>query len=162
GRGIGKAIAEGFADSGAKICCSARSDDQIESLAKDLNRKGAEAIHQACDISDLHSVEALFRAARERFGGIDIVVANAGHNADDAAGEDSEPALWKKIIETNLLGSYYTMRTAIPYLKERGAGKIIAVGSGSGHHGVPRSSAYSCSKAGLWMLVRVLANEVAP
>ncbi len=61
----------------------------------------------------------------------------------------------------NLLGAYYCAQAAIPALKQRGAGKIITVGSGIGHRGVVGSSDYACSKAGLWMLTRVLAQELA-
>ena len=59
-----------------------------------------------------------------------------------------------------MIGAYYCARVAIPYLRQRGAGKIITVGSGIGHRGLPSSSAYACSKAGLWMLTRVLAQEL--
>lgn len=161
GRGIGKAIAVAFAHAGAKVCCSARSEEQIAAVVAGLKADGAEAMHHAADVADPAAVDRLFQATRERFGGIDLVVANAGHEADSAAVADSDPASWKLIIETNLVGAYYTMRAAIPYLQERGAGKIIAIGSGAGHHGVPGSSAYSCAKAGLWMLVRVLGQELA-
>ena len=63
-------------------------------------------------------------------------------------------------MQVNLIGSYHTARAAIPHLKERGAGKIIAIGSGLGHRGRPGESAYASSKAGLSMLVRVLAQEL--
>jgi 3-oxoacyl-[acyl-carrier protein] reductase len=67
---------------------------------------------------------------------------------------------WRATLEVNLLGAYYCAHAAIPSLKERGGGKILTVGSGLGHRGRPGSSAYACSKAGLWMLTRVLAQEL--
>jgi 3-oxoacyl-[acyl-carrier protein] reductase len=75
---------------------------------------------------------------------------------------ESHPEVWRTTIEVNLLGAYYCAQAAIPALKQRGAGKIITVGSGIGHRGVPGSSAYACAKAGLWMLTRVLAQELWP
>ena len=70
------------------------------------------------------------------------------------------PEQWTAMVQVNLVGSYHTARAAIPYLKERGAGKIIAIGSGLGHRGRPGESAYASAKAGLSMLVRVLALEL--
>jgi 3-oxoacyl-[acyl-carrier protein] reductase len=63
-------------------------------------------------------------------------------------------------IVLNLLGAYYSVHSAIPHLKKRGGGKILTLGSGIGHNGTPEFSAYACAKAGLWMLTRVLAQEL--
>src|SRR5687768_3695005 len=78
GRGIGKAIAIGFAKAGARICCAARSQDQILNTVSEARALGAEAIAQATDVTNLDSVTSLFSAAETAFGGIDIVVVNAG------------------------------------------------------------------------------------
>jgi 3-oxoacyl-[acyl-carrier protein] reductase len=75
--------------------------------------------------------------------------------------EDSDPEAWRTTLEVNLLGAYYCAQAAIPALKQRGAGKIITLGSGLGHRGMGGMSAYACAKAGLWMLTRVLAQELA-
>ena len=92
---------------------------------------------------------------------VDIVVINAGGNLDDSHDiESGSPDQWTKTVQVNLIGSYHTARSAIPHLKERGAGKIIAIGSGLGHRGRPGESAYASAKAGLSMLVRVLAQEL--
>ena len=102
-----------------------------------------------------------FDTASREFGGIDIVVINAGGNLDDSHDiESGSPEQWTKTVQVNLIGSYHTARAAIPHLKERGAGKIIAIGSGLGHRGRPGESAYASAKAGLSMLVRVLAQEL--
>lgn len=162
GRGIGKAIACGFAKAGSKICCSARTGSQVIEAASEINNLGGDALPVICDVTDLRSVESLFTAAKKHYGGVDIVVVNAGieSGGDDLA--DSDPDKWKSVIDTNLIGAYHTARAAIPLLKESKAGKLIFVGSGLGHRGMAKNSAYSCSKAGLWMLVRVLALELAP
>lgn len=67
---------------------------------------------------------------------------------------------WKRTLDVNLFAAYYCAKSAIPFLKQRGAGKIITIGSGLGHRGYAGGAAYSCSKAGLWMLTRVLAQEL--
>ena len=92
---------------------------------------------------------------------VDIVVINAGGNLDDSHDiESGSPEQWTNTVQVNLIGSYHTAHAAIPHLKERGAGKIIAIGSGLGHRGRPGESAYASAKAGLSMLMRVLAQEL--
>jgi 3-oxoacyl-[acyl-carrier protein] reductase len=93
-------------------------------------------------------------------GGFDIVVVNAGANAERRPVAQSDPTAWRRTIEVNLIGAYHTARLAIPHLKRRGGGKIVMIGSGLGHSSRMGNSAYSVSKAGLWMLTRVLAEEV--
>ena len=161
GRGIGKAIAAGYASVGAAVCCVARTQSQIDQTVADIQRGGGTAISVQADVTDYDSVVRAFDTASREFGGIDIVVINAGGNLDDSHDiESGSPEQWTKTVWVNLIGSYHTARSAIPYLKERGAGKIIAIGSGLGHRGRPGESAYASSKAGLSMLVRVLAQEL--
>lgn len=112
------------------------------------------------DVTNLESVQALFRRTSEHFGGIDILVINAGVNEDRNLVETSNPAGWYHTINVNLMGAYHCAHAVIPYMKQRGAGKILTIGSGLGHHGNKGGSAYACSKAGLWMLTRVLAQEL--
>jgi 3-oxoacyl-[acyl-carrier protein] reductase len=96
------------------------------------------------------------------FGGLDILVINAGGNYDRRQVQESQPEAWRATVEVNLFGAYYCARAAIPCMRQRGGGKIILVGSGVVHRGSPGSSAYACSKAGVWMLTRVLAQELWP
>ncbi len=104
----------------------------------------------------------LFAEAADAFGGVDIVVINAGVSLDKNPVEESDPADWKMNIEVNLVGAYHTAKASIPHLRERSAGKIIIVGSGLGHRGIPGRSGCACSKAGAWMLTRILAQELLP
>ena len=160
GRGIGKAIALGFAGAGARVCCAARSQDEIEQTVAEARALGAEAFAQVTDVTQLDALVSLFDAAASAFGGVDIVVVNAGIATTKRTVEESDPAEWARTIEVNLLGAYYTAKAAVPHLRRRGGGKIILLGSGLGHRGLPSRSAYSCSKAGVWMLTRVLAQEL--
>ena len=161
GRGIGKAIAIGYAAGGAAVCCVARTQSQIDQTVADIRRNGGTAISVQADVTDYDSVVRAFDTASREFGGIDIVVINAGGNLDDSHDiESGSPEQWTKTVQVNLIGSYQTAHAAIPHLKERGAGKIIAIGSGMGHRGRPGESAYASAKAGLSMLMRVLAQEL--
>jgi len=160
GRGIGKAISIGFAQSGAAVCCAARTVAEIEATVREIQANGGRGIAVPTDVGQLESVQQMFQKTVERFGGLDILVINAGvHEARKPVAE-SQPEDWRTTVEINLIGAYYCARTAIPYLQQRGGGKIITVGSGVGHRGRPGASAYACSKAGLWMLTRVLAQEL--
>ena len=161
GRGIGKAIAIGYVSVGAAVCCVARTQSQIDRTVSDIQRGGGTAISVQADVTDYDSVVRAFDTASREFGGIDIVVINAGGNLDDSHDiESGSPEQWTKTVQVNLIGSYHTAHAAIPHLKERGAGKIIAIGSGVGHRGRPGESAYASAKAGLSMLMRVLAQEL--
>lgn len=162
GRGLGKALALGFASRGAAIACLARSSNEIEAVAQEIEAGGGRAVAVTCDVTSLESLETAYKRVADELGGIDIVFVNAGvNNVRELIGED-DPELWRNTIDINLTGAYYTMRAAIPYLKARGGGKIITIGSGRGHRGDTTGSSYACSKAGLWMLVRVLAQELRP
>jgi 3-oxoacyl-[acyl-carrier protein] reductase len=160
GRGIGRAVAIAYAQEGAGVCCAARSLAQIQETAATIHQAGGQSLAVQTDVTHWPSVEHLFKATADAFGGVDIVVINAGGNYDRRHVEDSHAADWLATLEVNLIGAYYCAKAAIPYLKQRGAGKIITVGSGIGHRGLPGNSAYACSKAGLWMLTRVLAQEL--
>jgi 3-oxoacyl-[acyl-carrier protein] reductase len=162
GRGIGKGIALAFGHEGASVVCAARSVEEIDATVSALTHAGRHAIAVRTDVTQLDEVEALFQAAAVTCGGIDIVVINAGVDYDRRPVEDSRPADWLATLEVNLIGAYYCARAAVPHLKARGGGKIITVGSGIGHRGLPSTSAYACSKAGLWMLTRILAQELWP
>ncbi len=160
GRGIGRAIALGYAEAGAAVVCAARTSAEITQTVSEIEHRGGRGVAVVVDVTHQPAVDALFAQAAARFGGIDIVVVNAGVSRDPRTVEASIPEDWRATIEVNLFGAYYCAKAAIPYLKARGGGKIIMIGSGMGHRSNGGSSAYACSKAGLWMLTRVLAQEV--
>ena len=162
GRGIGRAVALAYAQAGAGVVCSARSENEIKQTAATILSNGGRSTYCVTDIADAASTAALFGHAVKFFGGLDIVVANAGTTGASVFVEMSEPEKWRNTIDVNLVGSYHTARAAIPALRQRGAGKIIFIGSGMGHRGVPSRSDYCVSKAGLRMLTRILAQELAP
>ena len=160
GRGIGKAIAQAYAKAGAAVCCAARTVAEIHQTVQDIVAAGGQGLAVPTDVTQLTAVQRMVQVTIETFGGLDILVINAGVLGDTRHVADSDPKAWRTTLEVNLLGAYYCAQAAISALKRRRAGKIITVGSGVGHRGVPGSSAYACAKAGLWMLTRVLAQEL--
>ena len=160
GRGIGRGIALAYGQAGAAVACAARTAAEIEAVAAEIRAGGGQAVAIPTDITDAAAVQACFDEAARAFGGVDIVVINAGGNWDRNHVEHSDPAGWRRTMEVNLFGAYECARAAIPHLKARNGGKIIMLGSGLGHRGGAGGSAYACSKAGLWMLTRVLAQEL--
>lgn len=159
-RGIGRAIAVAFARAGASVACAARTQGEIDDTVKTIIAEGGQAIAVQTDVTDFASVSHLFERVAQHFDGIDILIINAGGNYDRRTVEESVPVDWQRTMAVNLVGAYYCAQAVIPYLKARGAGKIITIGSGLGHRGTAGNSAYACSKAGLWMLTRVLAQEL--
>ncbi len=160
GRGIGRAIALAYAQAGAAVICAARTVAEIEGTVQQLVAQGGQGLAIPTDVAHQTEVDQLFQQSVVHFGGIDIVVINAGINPDRATVAESDPTAWRMTLEVNLFGPYYCAKAAVPHLKQRGGGKIIMIGSGMGHRGGASNSAYACSKAGLWMLTRVLAQEV--
>ncbi|WP_332822152.1 SDR family NAD(P)-dependent oxidoreductase [Pseudomonas sp.] len=160
GRGIGRSIAIAYAKAGAAVVSSARSGAEIAETAAQIKTSGGRALAHVADVADYASLVSLFQRASDEYGGVDIVVANAGVATEQRRIEDSDPELWRKTIDINLTGAYYTAHAAIPHLRKRGAGKIIMVGSGQRNRPAPGFSAYSCSKSGMWMLTQSLALEL--
>lgn len=162
GRGIGKAIALAYAQAGAAVVCAARTADEIERTVRAIEQAGGRGLALPTDVTDQTAVEQMCAVTTQTYGGIDILVINAGVSLERGTVEESEPDAWRTTFKVNLFGAYNCARAVIPHLKARGSGKIITIGSGMGRRGRPGSSAYSCSKAALWMLTRVLAQELWP
>ena len=161
GKGIGKAVAIAYAKQGMSVCCIARTLSDIVSTVNEIKESGGNAMAISCDVTNYENVKEAMQKAYERYGGIDLVLVNAGTDTEKLPIDELDIAEWKRVMDVNLNGAFYTVKAAIPYLKRNGSGKIITIGSGMGHKGRANDSAYSCSKAGLWMLTRVLAQELS-
>lgn len=160
GRGIGRAIALAYAAAGMKVVCSARTSSEIDAVAQSIKDDGGEALAVICDVTDSAQVQALCDAAHSTFGSIDILVVNAGMASEGVTVEDTSTDVWRQVIELNLVAAMDQCRAAIPYLRQGDGGKILFTGSGIGRIAAPGKSAYACSKAGVAMLCRVLAQEL--
>ena len=141
GRGIGRAIAMGYARAGAAVVCAARTLGQVEDTVAAIKAAGGQALAITADVADHDQMQALFAEAARAFGGVDIVVVNAGVSPENKLVAESTPALWKQTIDVNLTGAYYTAQASLAHLKQRGGGKIIFIGSGMGHRSGPTRSA---------------------
>ena len=160
GRGIGRAIAITWARAGAKVGCAARSTSDLAETVAEIEAAGAAGLAVPADVTSRPDVERMLQQTTSAFGGLDILLINAGGNLErNLVGED-DPDNWLATVHLNLAGAYYTAREAIPHLKARGGGRILMMGSGMGHSATSGASAYAVGKAGVWMLVRVLAEEL--
>ena len=162
GRGIGRAIALAFAREGAQVAIAARTLEQVERVAREIvDQFSTKTLPVACDVSDVHSVENVFRSVNESFGrGPDILVNNAGI-AESAPLIKTDDELWQRHLAVNLSGAFYCTRAALPQMIERGWGRIINIASIAGKTGAPYIAAYSASKHGVLGLTHSAALEVA-
>ena len=158
--GIGRAIAVTWARAGARVGCAARSTGHLAETITEIEAAGGAGLAVRADVTSRSDVERMLEQTTSAFGGLDLLMINAGGNLErNLVGED-DPENWLASIHLNLAGAYYTAREAIPHLKARGGGRILLMGSGMGHRAAPGSSSYAVAKAGLWMLTRVLAQEL--
>ncbi|MDA0808712.1 MAG: SDR family NAD(P)-dependent oxidoreductase [Planctomycetota bacterium] len=160
GRGIGRAIAIAYAEAGARVCVTARTSAEIDKVAAEIAEVGGRSFAVTCDVSDRSSVESMVERTVDEFGRLDILMNNAGGGLERTLVGEDDPDVWQRVVEINLLGTYFCTRAALPHLKADGGGKIINVGSGMGHQPRAKNSSYNVSKAGVWMLTRCLAMEL--
>ena len=159
-KGIGRAIAEALARGGADVCVSARNSGEVERAVGELNELGGGRVTGAvCDVRDYEEVRAMFAHATDEFGGVDVLVNNAGVGHFGRV-EEMLPETFRAVLETNLFGVFHCCREAIPLMKRRGGGYIINVSSLAGANAHPRMAAYNASKFGLNGFSEALMQEV--
>ena len=158
GRGIGRAIALAFAERGSQIVIAGRTTAQLEETAAAIRARGAEAIAVTMDVTAEQSVDAGFATLTRASGRLDVLVNNAGAGGGMPV-EQSEPAEWRRVLDTNVWGTFLVTRRAIP-LMARG-GRIISLSSVLGRFGVPGYTAYCASKHAVIGFTRALALELA-
>ena len=158
-KGIGFAIAERFADAGARVFICGRDKSDLKHALERLSQKG-EAAGEVCDVRSEDQVRMMLAECERIFGGLDILVNNAGigyfgKTVEELSGED-----FRQTIETNLYGVFYACHYAIPMLKSRGGGYIFNISSLAGQNAHPRMAAYNASKFGLNGFSEALMQEV--
>jgi 3-oxoacyl-[acyl-carrier protein] reductase len=160
-RGIGRAIALRLASEGANISFNfLKSKKEAEALEVELKKLGVRAVSFQADIKDYNAVKVWVDKTRETFGGLDIVISNAGIIRDKALAL-MEPQDWQEVINTNLVGAIHLCRAAIITLVKQQSGVIVAITSVSGIVGSSRQTNYAASKAGIIGFTKSLAKEVA-
>jgi NAD(P)-dependent dehydrogenase (short-subunit alcohol dehydrogenase family) len=157
--GIGREATLLFSDEGARVCVADVADEHGEQTASEAR----EAFFQKVDVTDPKSVEEMYRATAERYGGIDILYNNAGiMPADDASILETEVDAWDRVQDVNTKGVYLCCKHGIPYLLERGGGSVINVASFVALAGAATSQiSYTASKGAVLSMSRELAVEFA-
>jgi 3-oxoacyl-[acyl-carrier protein] reductase len=159
-RGIGRAIAEALVSSGATVAITARSEKDLSRAVAQLNEVGpGRAASYVCDVRDYDQVKSVFANIAGDFGGIDILINNAGVGVF-APVESMDVADFRAVLETNVFGVFYCCHEAIPLMKQRGGGYIINISSLAGTNAHPEMAAYNASKFGLNGFSEALMQEV--
>jgi len=160
GRGIGRATAMAFAKAGANVVLVGRTAKAIEAVAAEIAATGGKSLAVTGDVSRDDSIAHIVEASGQHFGGIDILVNNAAIIPASRNLVDSDPALWRQVIEVNLVAPALLTRAVLPGMIAKKAGKIINISSIGGRNGGRGRSAYRASKAGLINLTQSVAAEV--
>lgn len=155
GRGIGRGIAIELADAGMRIAVTARTRDEVEATAAEVD-----GLALTADVSDRVSVEKMVGDTERELGPIDLLVANAGISPDEPSAWELEPEEWWRVLEVNVLGVYLCCRAVIPGMLERGEGRIVITGSGAAYLPGSRSTGYSASKAAAVRFGETLAAQL--
>jgi NAD(P)-dependent dehydrogenase (short-subunit alcohol dehydrogenase family) len=155
-RGIGAGTARALAARGAKVALAGLEPDELAKVAADC---GPDAAWFEADVTDADALAAAVAGTVERFGGIDVVVANAGI-ATGGTVRSIDPAAWERVLEVNLFGSWRTIRAALPHVIER-RGYVLQISSLAAVAHAPFMSAYCASKAGVEAMANSLRTEVA-
>ncbi len=162
GKNIGRAIALDLAGHGASLVINGRSDRAaVDSVVAEIKAAGGQAIGCLADVSDAQATTVMIETAVATFGGIDILISNAGLRRQTPFLEMSL-AEWREILSVALDGAFILCRAAVPHMLGRGGGAIVGLSGISTHVGTPNRCHVSASKAGLEGLMRALAVELAP
>jgi len=159
-RGIGLATAQKLLAAGAAVALWDVDAAALDKAVASLKRRGS-IFTAAVDVTSETSVAAAVDALARDAGRIDILVNNAGVTGGNAPLWQLEPAVWRQVVEVNLIGPYLVCRAVVPHMVAAGYGRIVNIASIAGKDGNPNASHYSASKAGLIGLTKSLAKELA-
>ena len=157
-RGIGAETARVFAEAGANVALLARSEGDIAQLAQEI---GAKAIAIPSDVSSYGEVSAAVAKTVQAFGGLNVLINNAGVIDPISHFASSDPKAWSQAIDINVKGVYNGAHAALPVMKQNGGGSILTISSGAAHHAIEAWSHYCTSKAAVNMLNRCIDKEEA-
>jgi 3-oxoacyl-[acyl-carrier protein] reductase len=160
GRGIGAAIATSLARLGAHAVLCGRTVSAIQATAATIASEGGSSTAVECDVTDLRSVESMAARIEDLFGRLDILVNNAGVGGGNSPLHELAPEVWQQVMNTNLRGVYYCIRSLAPLMIRLRSGHIINISSLAGKNALPNGAAYSASKWGLNGLTYSVAEEL--
>ncbi len=162
GSGIGAATAKLLAQQGAKVVISGRTKEELDKVVEEVEGAGGEALAVTADISKVNDVKNAYAQIIETYGRLDIVFANAGVNGTWAPIDELEPDEFRKTVDINLNGTFFTLKYAVPHLRERG-GSVVVTASVNGTRMFINSgaTAYASTKAAQVAMTKMLALELA-
>ena len=160
GRGIGAAIATTLAGLGAHAVLCGRTRETLENASAAIHNRGGRTSVMECDVTDLRSVESVAERIEKTFGRLDILVNNAGVGGGAVPLHQLSPDVWESVMNTNLRGVYYCIRSFVQLMMRGRSGHIINISSLAGKNALPNGAAYSASKWGLNGLTYSVAEEL--
>ena len=160
GRGIGAAIAQKLAHMGAQVVLCGRTEAPLAEIAAGIAREGGKSDFVVCDVTSLDSVKWLAEHVKRDFGRVDILVNNAGMGGFGEPLHRVPPDAWEAVLNTNLRGVYYCIRSFAPMMIERRRGDIVNISSLAGKNALPNGAPYAASKWGLNGLTYSVAEEL--
>ena len=158
-KGIGKSIAQGLAENGAKVVISSRKQEAVDEVVEEFKAMGLEAFGVACHVGDASDRETLVEKTLAHYGVVDILVNNAAINPYYGPLEASDESVFDKIMDVNVKAPWILSNLLLPSMKERGGGSIINISSVEGMHPGFGLGLYSTSKSALIMLTKNQAKE---
>lgn len=159
-RGIGRAIAIGFAEAGADVALAARTEADLETLAKEVDAAGRKALVLPTDVRERSAIEHMIDRTVAEFGHLDILVNNAGGSNFMSPVVGLRPEGWDKLRTLNLDSVFHATQIAAQKMVEGGGGSIIQIASVAGIQGAQGLSPYSAAKAGVIMMSQAIAKEL--
>jgi len=159
-QGIGKSIAEELAAEGANVAICSRAQERVGPVAESIREDGGTALAVECNVREREEVAAFVEATVEEFGGVDLLVNNAGGQFVAPFEELSENG-WKAVVDLNLHGTVHPTHLAGEHMRENGGGDVVNIASVNGQHAAPGESHYSASKAAVIRLTETLSVEWA-
>jgi glucose 1-dehydrogenase len=161
--GIGEAISLALAESGAKVAVNyVAHPEAAQSLVQHIEEQGGTAMANEADVTDPEAVSAMFGKLDREWGGVDVLVNNAGIDGPRAYGWDADVAAWRKVVDVNLMGAFFCAREALRRMVPQNAGVVLSISSVHEEIAWSGYSAYAASKAAVGMLTKTLAQEAAP
>ncbi len=160
-RGIGEAIAKGFAEQGAMVIVCSRKQDGVDAVANEIKASGGQAIGIACHTGQTAAIEALYARVKEEFGRVDILVNNAAANPYFGPSIDIPESAFDKTFEVNVKGYFLMAQHAARMMVEQGKGSIINIASIAGLSPPPMQGIYGVTKAAVLAMTKMLAKELS-
>jgi 2-hydroxycyclohexanecarboxyl-CoA dehydrogenase len=160
GRGIGRATALRLAELGADVAAIARTQTQLDAVAREIEQRGVRGLAVGADLTTYPACREAIHTVQRALGGIEILVNNAGWTLTSPFLEEAE-AYWHRVVDSNLWSTIYCSRAALEWMAEHGGGAIVNVASDAGRVGTSGETVYAAAKGGVIAFTRSLAREAA-